>query len=100
MQVGNNRNDFDQNTFSDEMFPYINSLSTSLRDPFGGGIFSFERCTYVFNMGFNPATDQRLYNIKKYQISIEHDNALKRKKTVINIEKDWVRSQAKAAINH
>lgn len=100
MQVGNNRNDFDQNTFTDQMFPYINSLSTSLKDSFVGGIFSFERCTYVLNMGFDPATNQRLYNFKMYQISIEHDNDLKRKKTVINIEKDYMRSQAKTAISH
>jgi hypothetical protein len=100
MQVGNNRNDFDQNTFTDQMFPYTNSLSTSQIDAFVGGIFSFERCTYVLNMGFNPTTNQRLYNIKRYQISIEHDNDLKRKKTVINIEKDWMRSQAKTAISH
>jgi hypothetical protein len=66
MQVGNNRNDFDQNTFTDQMFPYINSLSTSLNDSFVGGIFSFERCTYVLNMGFDPVSNQRLYNFKMY----------------------------------
>jgi hypothetical protein len=66
MQVGNNRNDFDQNTFTDQMFPYTNSLSTSLKDSFVGGIFSFERCTYVLNMGFDPVSNQRLYNFKMY----------------------------------
>jgi hypothetical protein len=48
------------------MFPYINALSTSLKDSFVGGIFSFERCTYVLNMGFNPVSNQRLYNFKMY----------------------------------
>ncbi len=91
MQVGNNRNDYDQNTFVDQMFPYINSVS-SKSDSFVGGLFSFERCTYVFNMGYDTASNKRLYNIKRYQISIEHDNDLKRKKTVISIDKEWTRS--------
>ena len=94
MQVGNNRNDFDQNTFVDNTVPYINTASTTQRDPFIGGIFSFERCTYVYNMNFNSMTNQRTYNIKRYQISIEHDNTLKKKSTVVNIDKEWTLSSS------
>lgn len=99
MQVGNNRNDFDQNTFVDQMFPYINSISSTQKDSFIGGIFSFERCTYVMNMGFDIGSNQRQYNFKRYKISIEHDNVLKKKNTVINLDKEWTRYQAKTGIH-
>ncbi len=74
------------------MFPYINSISPTDKDPFVGGLFSFERCTYVFNMGYDQTANRRLYNIKRHKISIEHDDDLKIKKTVINIDKEWTRS--------
>ena len=92
MQVGNNRNEFDQNTFIDQMFPYVNTNSYQQVDPFIGGIFSFERCSFVMNMALDQTGTQRLYNMKRYKISIEHDNTVHLKKTVVNIDKEWTRS--------
>ncbi|CDW85710.1 UNKNOWN [Stylonychia lemnae] len=86
-QLGNNENDFDGNDNLDLVHYYQNTNSQSEElQTFIGNIISFQRCSYVFNFAYNPLTQFKSYQIKKFTVSIEYDEELERKRTVFNLK--------------